>query len=229
MPYEHEHLVEPETSPLQRRWGMFVVFALVLLISYSLLYALDLVPEMQKSANGDGSVTVGTGAGEEPAVSVSSSADDSPIARPADALPKRIIIDAIGVDAVINNPTSRDIEVLDEALLSGVVRYPGSGDLEDHTNMFLFGHSSHLPVVNNELFRVFNELSELEVGDVIRVQSDGFEYRYMVSSVDLVDAAEAWVELSNRQKKLTLSTCNSFGVPTDRFVVEADYLGRSSL
>lgn len=223
MSEEHQHLPdEHQRTPMTSRWGFAVVFVLILLISYSFLYAIDFVPELRDTSRN----SVSQERELEPAATLSV-ADE--LAANVDATPQRIIIDSIGVDAVINNPVSQDIEVLDEALLSGVVRYPGSGNLEDHTNMFLFGHSSHLPVVNNELFRVFNDLSKLEAGDVIRVQSEGFEYRYQVSSIELVDATEAWVELSNREKKLTLSTCNSFGALTDRFVVEADYLGRTTL
>lgn len=139
--------------------------------------------------------------------------------------PVRIVIDAIGVDTKINNPKSTSIEAMDAALLSGVVHYPGSGDLEDHTNMFLFGHSTGFRVVQNDAFKAFNHLDTLVANDLIRVQSNSQEYLYRVTSVKETKAGEAFVEISNREKKLTLSTCDSFGSKEDRFVVEADFIG----
>ena len=147
---------------------------------------------------------------------------DAPI---VEDTPTRIIIDAIGVDTKINNPTSTSIEVMDAALLTGVVHYPGSGDLEDHSNMFLFGHSTGFRVVQNESFKAFNNLDDLVKNDLIRVQSGSQEYLYRVTSVTETKAGDAFVEISNREKKLTLSTCNSFGSKEDRFVVEAAFVG----
>ena len=199
-------------------WKLFLfVFGAVLLMSYAILYAVDFIPEPLPEESG--ALLSADASGSVDGVNV-------PVGNPP---PQRIIIDAIGTDVNIVNPESQNIAVLDEALTRGVVHYPGSGNLEDNSNLFLFAHSSYLPVVQNELYRAFNGLNKLVAGDVIRVQSDGYEYRYVVTSVDLVNANEALVELSNRKKKLTLSTCNSFGDPGERFVVEADFLGRVTL
>lgn len=144
---------------------------------------------------------------------------------PEDPVPTRIIIESLGIDSVILNPDSTDIAVLDEALLSGVVRYPESGLLNENSNLFLFGHSSYLPVIHNKNFKVFNELKNLKGGEQIRVQSETHEHLYKVESVRLTDATEAVVELGTGTKKLTISTCNSFGAKTERWVVEAEFLG----
>jgi LPXTG-site transpeptidase (sortase) family protein len=139
--------------------------------------------------------------------------------------PVRIIIDSIGVDTVILNPQSRDIDVLNDALLGGVVHYPGSGDLEDNTNMFLFGHSTSIPIVRNENYKLFSNLSDLKAGDIIRVQSVDKEYRYRVGALRLVSADDGWVEFKTGKKQLTLSTCNVFGQKQDRYVVASDFIG----
>lgn len=146
-----------------------------------------------------------------------------------DSAPVRIMIDAIDVDTSIENPTVTNIEVLDEALTQGAVHYPGSGNLEDETNMFLFGHSSGLPVVHNQAYKAFNDLAKLEKGDLIRVQSETKEYHYRVQSVEKIKAEDAWVAFDTGEKQLTLSTCNNFGSKQDRFVVHADYLGSFAL
>ena len=201
-------------------WQFFVlVFGVALLMSYAILYAVDFIPEPLLK---ESEVMLSTSILE-------SENDNEANILVDDVAPQRIIIDAIGTDMNIVNPESQNIAVLDEALQRGVVHYPGSGNLEDHSNLFLFAHSSYLPVVHNELYRAFNGLNKLVNGDIIRVQSDGYEYRYAVVSVELVNADEALVELSNREKKLTLSTCNSFGSPGERFVVEANFLGRAAI
>jgi|TARA_Y100000310_G_scaffold63585_1_gene59045 LPXTG-site transpeptidase (sortase) family protein len=140
-------------------------------------------------------------------------------------LPKRIVIHEIGVEVAIESPESMSISVLDEALARGAVHYPGSGLLGEDSNVFLFGHSSYLPSVKNKAYQAFNGIQKLDAGDVVKVFSDNREYRYIVRDVRLSDATDALVEFETGSSKLTLSTCNSFGSKTDRFVVEADFVG----
>ncbi len=144
--------------------------------------------------------------------------------------PLRVRIPAIGTDAPVVNPRSRDVAVLDAALREGVVRYPAPGSLADpDAHLFLFGHSSYLPAVRNPAYRAFNNLAKLSPGDEIVLESNARAYRYVVRSVRLAAAEEALVDLSPGARRLTLSTCNSFGAPSERFVVEADFVGTSVL
>lgn len=137
--------------------------------------------------------------------------------------PVRITIPVIGVNASILNPVSQNISVLDNALLYGAVRYPSSGTLESSRNIFIFGHSTGLPVVRNQNFKTFNNLKNLKYGDTISLFSNEKEYRYKVSAVRLTMADEAFVTLSN-ERKLILSTCNTFGEKEERYLVEADFV-----
>ena len=139
--------------------------------------------------------------------------------------PRRIVIPRIKVDSPVISPASTAIPVLDEALLRGVVHYPTSGYMDDISNVFLFGHSSSLPYVRNKNFKVFNRLKDLLEGDIIKIQTRDANYIYRVQSVSLVSAEEALVEFSTATRKLTLSTCNTFGEKSERYVVEADFLG----
>lgn len=142
-----------------------------------------------------------------------------------DTVPNRIVIDEIGVDALIMNPASTQVSVLDEALLKGVVRYPGAADLGQEGNMFLFGHSSGRPVIYNPSFKVFNNLSKLEAGDLVRVRSTTHENVYRVSTIRFAPADDVTVKLLGTKKMLTISTCDSFGAKSDRIIVEAEYMG----
>jgi len=140
------------------------------------------------------------------------------------APPERVVIDLIGVDVNINNPESTSINVLDDSLLTGAVRYPSSGLLGQKTNMLLFGHSSNLPIVRNTNFKAFNKLNKLEPGDSVSVFSKTHEFVYTVTTVEEADAQNALVVFESEKREITLSTCNTFGNLDDRFVVRAELI-----
>jgi LPXTG-site transpeptidase (sortase) family protein len=136
-------------------------------------------------------------------------------------LPTHIKISKIGVDVSISNPESDNVDVLDEYLKKGAVHYPGSGNLLAG-NMFLFAHSTGLKVVQNQAYKAFNDLKSLSAGDVITVSGeDGKTYLYKVSSVKLATDKDVLVTFDRRERMLTLSTCNTFGQKSERYVVEA--------
>ncbi len=141
--------------------------------------------------------------------------------------PTRIVIRSQGIDLQILNPHGTTIKELDDALLSGAVRYPLSAQLNQNGNIFIFGHSSHLPIVKNQMFRAFNKLSSLKEGDTIELHGGGEVHTYRVNVVRKTDASDETIDLSASQgKKLTLSTCDSFGAKTSRYVVEAEFVGK---
>ncbi|MBL7045439.1 MAG: sortase [Parcubacteria group bacterium] len=189
---------------VRSKWRFAFSFIVIFFITFSLLTILGFTPEVVEK---DGSL-------KESKDKVSEVGAD----------PIRIVIPSVGIDANIVNPESRDLTLLDRALKDGVVHYPGSGTLEEEANVFLFGHSSFLPIVRNESYKVFNNLERLRIGDIIKVESNEKEYVYKVEVVRLTDAGEAFVDLRKGNKKLTLSTCNSFGSVDERFVVEANFV-----
>ena len=140
-------------------------------------------------------------------------------------LPMRIKIDAIGIDTSIYNPETTDIKIMDEYLLRGAVRYPGSG-LLGVGNIFLFGHSTGYKVVNNQAYKTFNGLGKLKVGDEIIVYSSNAKYIYSVTNIEMKTASKIEVDFSNIKNMLTLSTCNVFGEKEDRYIVEAVFVAK---
>jgi LPXTG-site transpeptidase (sortase) family protein len=158
--------------------------------------------------------------------SLSSTTPNLPQAPPtpsstAGVKPEHVKIPEIGIDAPINNPTSTEISTLDTALRDGVVRYPGSGLVQGDKPMFLFGHSSRLPVVQNQAYKSFNGLEDLSVGDTITITGGDQAVDYRVGSVRVVDKDEAYVDFSRGKDKLILSTCTTFGAKENRVVVTA--------
>lgn len=140
-------------------------------------------------------------------------------------LPSRLIITKIDLDLPIYNPQTRDIEELDKQLKDGPARYVDSALLGEKGNVLVFGHSSHLPVVHNQMYKAFNRVPELSEGDVVALVGGGKEYVYRVTSLKQVDAEEGIIDLSKTGEKLTIVTCDTLTGKTARFVLEAEFIG----
>jgi LPXTG-site transpeptidase (sortase) family protein len=183
--------------------GVFMVLTLTLL-------AIDIYPEPVRSTPR-----------AETSVFIPIQEEESVVATVETAPPTRIVIESIGLDTIITSPLSTDVGVLDRALQSGAVRYPGSGLLGESANMLIFGHSSYLPVVKNKAYQAFNELGKVTRGERITVYSDNHMYTYEVSSVRMAKAEDVSVDFTSSVPTLTLATCNTFGAKEDRWVVTA--------
>jgi len=142
-------------------------------------------------------------------------------------LPTRLVIPISGTDVPISNPDTTDIDELDRELLTSVVRFPGSGTLGADGNMLIFGHSTGYRNVRNEMFKAFNSLKTLEEGNFIKLVSGDTEYVYTVSNLTHEDASNVTVDFITEPgvKRLTLSTCDSFGKKSDRWIITADFIG----
>lgn len=208
-------LIQAGIRAYGRKWSFLAVFFVIFCASTILLGRFDLLPDVSTAA---ASPVVAVA---ETASTVSASTT-SVAALPE--FPTKIEIPAIKLSATISNPTTTDISVLDEALLSGAVRYPTSAKLGETGNIVVFGHSSYLPVVNNQAYKTFDGIQKLAVGDLVMVSSSDTSYTYRVQSVAKESANDAVIPLAVTGRVLTLATCNSFGAKTDRFVVTADFV-----
>jgi LPXTG-site transpeptidase (sortase) family protein len=136
--------------------------------------------------------------------------------------PKRIQIDSVGIDVSISTPDKATVPILDSALQEGVVHYPGSGGIGGERRMFLFGHSSRLPLVQNQSYQAFNGLADVQEGDeILIVGENNAETIYVVTSIEIADESERLVSLESGEGRLTISTCTTFGARENRVVVEA--------
>lgn len=141
-------------------------------------------------------------------------------------LPTRIKISAIDLDLQVQNIESRDLEVLDAALKKGPIRYVDSARLGEKGNVLIFGHSSRLPVIKNQMYKAFNRVPELKAGDTITIEGEGKSYLYTVTSLRTADAEEAIIDLSPTQgTKLTLVTCDTLTSKSARYILEAQFVG----
>lgn len=177
---------------------------------HSASIALDTLPELGEEVPTLASLQAPTGVPESVAPGVE---------------PDRLIIQEIGLDLDVSNPQTRDLAKLDEVLKDGPARYVDSALLGEKGNVLLFGHSSHLPVVHNQMYKAFNRIPELDEGALIAVQGGGKEYVYRVTSIKQVDAAEGIIDLGRDASKLTIVTCDTLTSKSSRFVLEAEFIG----
>jgi LPXTG-site transpeptidase (sortase) family protein len=210
---------------MSRRWSFLSVFALAFLFSYLFLVAIDFIPEPPRPTGEDGQPTErrqSPGVVQE-AMAVERVTEDTSLTpeQPVE-LPRSIHIKKLDRTINILNPVSRTVRDLDEALLSGVVRHPDAARLGQEGNVFILGHSSHLPQVFNQNFKAFNGIETLEWGDLIEITGDQYVYTYRVERVYEAKANDATIiPINTEDRRLTLATCNSFGSIDDRFIVEA--------
>lgn len=209
-------LVRAGKRAYARKWSFLGIFAVAFLGSVWALAKLDLLPEAPSAPELPTVTLVAS-----PLIAASA---DAPGAATEIELPTSVEIPAIKLMAHIENPDTTNIEALDSLLLKGAVRYPTSAKLGETGNVVLFGHSSYLPVVGNQAYKTFNGIQKLVAGDVITVYSLDRAYTYQVRKVSKESANGGAIPLSVAGRVLTLSTCDSFGAKTDRFVVVADFV-----
>jgi len=202
----------------ERKWVFLGIFAVVFLASIGVLKQLDLLPEVVVAG-----ATPNTTLTASPLVALT-------VQAVVPELPTKVEIPAINLTTTVENPTTTNIEALDELLLKGSVRYPTSAKLGEVGNLVLFGHSSYLPVVLNQAYKTFNGIQKLVAGDVVIVYSTRTAYTYRVRSVAKESVTnDAGIDLAVTGRVLTLATCDSFGAKADRFVVTADFVESHSI
>ena len=142
--------------------------------------------------------------------------------------PVRVVAKDVGLDVTVVNPTTTDVDQLDQELTKGAVHYPTSAQLGVNGTVLLFGHSSYLPVVYHQYYKTFDGIQNLKTGQIVSVYSGTTEYRYAVTGVRVADSSDNsdnQIPLYSDNKYLTLVTCDSFAAKSNRFIVTATYVG----
>jgi|SRR6185503_6742035 len=194
-----------------------VAFAALFLLAVGFLNAVDALPDPSNTP----------ASSDAPEAQVSTISQASKVS--GTELPTRVVAASVGIDQKVVNPSSTDVDALDQDLLSGTVRYPTSAKLNENGTVLIFGHSSYLPIVHNQAYKEFDGIQNLKDGDTVSVYSATTEYRYSVTKVEVANADEDVIELPKDGKYLTLVTCDSFTKKTDRFVVTAKFVGAYQL
>lgn len=193
-----------------KKGAFLILFLVIFFVSFTALAALGIAP--------------GSLAFRQPSapIALPANPNSAAVAKGEGELPVRIEIPAVGIKATVSNPDTTDIDALDQQLLAGAVRYPGTGVLGEDGTVLLFGHSSHLPVVHNQAYKTFNDIQNLKQGDPIYVYGANKTYTYAVESVQEENTTTGAIPIDQDGAHLTLATCDNFGTKADRFVVTAE-------
>lgn len=206
-------IVRASRKASSKKLSFLGVFVWVMLVSTGIAGKLDVLPNPPEKVVAQTPVLAAT--------------PRSALAAPEE--PVAILIPELDISETISNPKTTDVAVLDDALLTGVVRYPTSALLGAEGNVIIFGHSSYLPIVNNKSFKAFNGIQKLEKDDRIIVKSATHSYVYAVTAVKQESATSDAIPLTATGRTLTLATCDSFGSKADRFVVVAELVETNPL
>ena len=194
----------------KHKFHFFIDVFIVFLITFSVLYLFGLVPN-----------EFNTTIGRYP--------DNESSGSQIGELPLRLTAPEVGIDTQVYSPSTTSTDILDDYLTKGAVRYPGSGLPGGNGNIFIFGHSTSFKVVHNQAYKTFVGLSKLKPGDPIYVFSSDNEYIYKVQWVKMETADEALVVFNTKENLLTISTCDTFAAKEDRYVAQAEFVGKTPI
>ncbi|HEX5616375.1 MAG TPA: class E sortase [Acidimicrobiia bacterium] len=127
----------------------------------------------------------------------------------------RIVIEAIGVDWVFVQGTSRD------DLKKGPGHFPATPMPGQNGNAAIAGHRTTYGAP-------FHRLDELRPGDTIVTETLAGRYEYRVRELLVVRPSEIGVVANTPDPQLTLTTCNPKYSARERLVVKADLVVENS-
>src|SRR5690606_12577236 len=139
-----------------------------------------------------------------------------------------ITIKNIGINKIkiSSNVESRDEDVYNLYLKSGLAHFQGTPLPGDGGNSFIYGHSavpSFFTRNRNLPETIFSNLENVEIGDQVDVQKDGVTLKYIVRNKKIVEPSDFTILRSQGEKEtITMMTCWPLGVPSKRLIVVAE-------
>jgi sortase A len=132
------------------------------------------------------------------------------LARQADARPPVAVlsIDHLGIEVPVYDGTSEDF------LNRGVGRIEGTARVDHEGNLGIAGHRDSF----------FRPLKDIEIGDMMELQTGEGIVTYAVSSIEIVEPEDVFVLAPTAERTLTLVTCYPFyyvGHAPKRYIVKA--------
>lgn len=132
-----------------------------------------------------------------------------------------IIIPKIDINAkVIPNVDPANKSEYLSALKKGVAHAKGSALPGETGNIFIFAHSTDIPLNVLRYNAIFYLLGKLEKGDEIYLTFQDQKYKYIVTSSKIVELSQTeYLRSQNKSKSLTLMTCWPLGTSFKRLLV----------
>ncbi len=112
-----------------------------------------------------------------------------------------------------------------EALANGVVHYPGTADIGEYGNPYIFGHSSDYFWKPGEYKQVFKNLIDISVGtQIIATNAEGEQFIYEVIETKIVGPEEVSVldQQNYERQLLTLQTSYPLNTAWKRYIAVAE-------
>jgi LPXTG-site transpeptidase (sortase) family protein len=119
-----------------------------------------------------------------------------------------LTIDHLGIEVPVYDGTSEHI------LNRGVGRIEGTASVDQEGNLGIAGHRDSF----------FRPLKDIEIGDMMALQTGGGTVTYAVSSIQIVEPEDVFVLAPTTERTLTLVTCYPFyyvGHAPKRYIVKA--------
>jgi len=133
-----------------------------------------------------------------------------------------LLIPSLNISApVIADVDGNDKDAYFKALQGGVAQYKGTAKPGEGSNIFIFGHSSYYWLDPGKYKEIFKNLEDIKVGDDISVWYKSKEYKYKVSSTEVVEPTDVSVLAPTKNEQLTLMTCVPPGTTEKRLIVIA--------
>lgn len=133
-----------------------------------------------------------------------------------------LTIDKIGASsAIVKSVDPYNSQVYQKALKDGVAHAKGTKLPGEGGNIFLFAHSSADLLTAERYNSIFYLMHHLEIGDIIKVWSEGKEYDYAVSDKKFVSPSDTQSLTAKTSEQLTLMTCWPPGTTMKRLIIIA--------
>lgn len=132
-----------------------------------------------------------------------------------------LFISKISVSAPISiSIDGNNKDEYNKALENGVAHLKGSAMPGKNGNVFIFGHSSFGTDKPGNYKEIFAKLNDLNLGEIIEVQSPELNYKYKISDKKVVATNDVTVAKQNMAiKQITLMTCWPIGSAKERLVI----------
>jgi LPXTG-site transpeptidase (sortase) family protein len=148
--------------------------------------------------------------------------DEHPIAVEPDQLIIPSLLDTV---APIQYITETNEPAFQAALKEGVVHFPGTAEVGQVGNVYIFGHSSDYALSDGKYKTIFALLPKIEMGAEILVSDhDGRQYKYIVYDKFVAEKNQVEVlsQETGQHKILTVQTSYPIGTALKRFIVKAE-------
>lgn len=147
---------------------------------------------------------------------------------PGDTKPGvRVVISKLNVNAPMIWSLKDDEKSMLSDLERGVSHYPKTATPGQNGNMVISGHSSNYIWAKGNFNHIFENLDNLEAGDIITIKTEqengrNITYKYKVTNKFVASATDERIFAVTPNPTLTLSTCWPIGTNFKRAVIKAE-------